>query len=43
VAVAAIFGIVMVIRTTEEHKKATIATIGIVVVAVAAIIGMVLM
>ena len=43
VAVAAIFGIVMVIRTTEEHKKATIATIGIVVVAVAAIIGMMLM
>ena len=43
VAVAAIFGIVMVIRATEDHKKATIATIGIVIVAVAAIIGMMLM
>lgn len=43
VAVAAIFGIVMVIRTTEDRKKATIATIGIVIVAVAAIIGMMLM
>jgi len=43
VAVTAIFGIVTVIRATEEHKKAIIATIGIVVVAVAAIIGMVLM
>ena len=43
VAVAAIFGIVMVIRATEDHKKATIATIGIAVVAVAAIIGMMLM
>jgi len=43
VAVAAIFGIVMVTRTTEDHKKATIATIGIVIVAVAAIIGMMLM
>jgi len=43
VAVAAIFGIVMVIRATEDMKKATIATIGIVIVAVAAIIGMILM
>ncbi len=43
VAVAAIFGIVMVIRATEDMKKATIATIGIVIVAVAAIIGMMLM
>ena len=43
VAVAAIFGIVMVIRATEDLKKATIATIGIVVVAVAAIVGMMLM
>jgi hypothetical protein len=43
VAVAAIFGIVMVIRATEDRKKITIATIGIAVVAVAAIIGMVLM
>ena len=43
VAVAAIFGIVMVIRATEDMKKATIATIGIVVVAVAAIIGIMLM
>ena len=43
VAVAAIFGIVMVTRTAEEYKKVTIATIGIVVVAVAAIIGMMLM
>ena len=42
VAVAAIFGIVMVTRTTEDARKATIATIGIVVVAVAAIIGMLL-
>jgi hypothetical protein len=43
VAVVAIFGIVMVIRATEDLKKATIATIAIVVVAVAAIIGMMLM
>jgi hypothetical protein len=43
VAVVAIFGIVMVIRATEDLKKATIATIGIVIVAVAAIIGMILM
>jgi hypothetical protein len=42
VAVAAIFGIVMVTRTTEDTRKATIATIGIVVVAVAATIGMML-
>jgi len=42
VAVAAIFGIAMVIRTTEDLKKATIATIGIVVVAVAAIIELML-
>jgi len=42
VAVAAIFGIAMVTRTTEDTRKATIATIGIVVVAVAAIIGMLL-
>jgi hypothetical protein len=43
VAVAAIFGIVMVTRTAQEYKKVTIATIGIVIVAVAAIIGMMLM
>jgi len=40
VAVAATFGIVVVTRAAEDHKKATIATIGIVIVAVAAIIGM---
>lgn len=43
VAVAAILGIVMVTRTTEDTRKATIATIGIVVVAVAAIIGLMML
>lgn len=43
VAVATIFGIVMVTRATEDRKKVTIATIEIAVVAVAAIVGMVMM
>ena len=43
VAVAATLGIVMATRAAEDHKKATIATIAIVIVTVAAIIGMMLM